>query len=91
MDNVKVIKDQEHYEISYSVPVELQEDLDMYIEDCVGASVRAILWECCEEQVEDRIEGSVELYFDEFHKFDASYVQEVAECLQMLSNGDTIF
>lgn len=91
MDNIKTITEKVHYEISYNVPVSMQEDLDMYIEDCVGASRRAILWDCCEEQVDDMIQGTVELYFDEFHEFDESYIKEVSECLQLLSEGKSIF
>ena len=91
MDNVRTIKEKEHYEISYKVPTKLKEDLDLYIEDCIGMSRRAILWDCQEEKVKGMIQGTVELYFDEFHEFDEDCVKEVSECFQLLSEGKKLF
>ena len=91
MNNVRIISEQEFYEISYDVPISRQGDLDLYIEDCLGASKRAILWDCKEERTGNRIRGTVELYFDEYHVFDKEYVQEVSECMELLSKGKKLF
>lgn len=90
LKNVMEINPQKSYVISYSIPSELIEEFDMYIEECVGADGIAILDDVTENETEKGINGTVSLSFDDDHPFDADYLYSVATTLEELTKGNSL-
>lgn len=88
-ENIVEITPKEYYEIRYSVPKALKSELDMYIEEGVGADGIAQIDECTEEENDLDFVGSLYLAFNEDYPYNECYVIEVAEVLQTLSMGES--
>ena len=87
LKNVLEVEKEKLYVISYSIPMDIKEDFDLYIEQGVGSDGIAVLEDVTEQESEGRIRGTVTLSFDNEHVFNADYLFEVANCLEEMSAG----
>ena len=90
MKNNTVETTKGHFEIAYDVPTELIDELNMYIEDCIGTDDIVVLDDVTETETIGGIKGTVCISFDDDHPFDLDYLCSISSTLADLSSGKSL-
>lgn len=81
------------FSIPYEVSNDLKDELDLYIEEVVGADGVAVIDDCTEEETADGFKGELIISFNHENNefpFDEEYLNDVSSALELLSSGESL-